>query len=95
MAVATETATMTAGGSGNMTTAAAEGSLTKRSGGTPLRCLGGNCTMTVIVATTTVVVNVTAAATTTVTAADDDVDNIEEDNNKDDNIDDNEGVEDR
>jgi hypothetical protein len=31
----------------------AEGSLTKRPGGTPRRCLGGGCIMTVIVTTTT------------------------------------------
>ena len=39
MAVATETATTTAGGGGNTTTVAAEGSLTKRLGGTPSCCL--------------------------------------------------------
>jgi hypothetical protein len=41
--------TTTAGSGGDTTTAAAEGSLTKRPGGTPRRCLGGNCTMTEIV----------------------------------------------
>ena len=49
MAVVTETVTTNAGGGGDTTTAAAEGSLTKRPGGTPRRCLG---------------VTVTAAATT-------------------------------
>jgi len=39
MALATETAMMMAGGGGDMTTAAVEGSLTKRPGGTPRRCL--------------------------------------------------------
>jgi hypothetical protein len=48
MAVATETAMLKAGGGGNTTTAAAEGSFTKRPGGTPHRCLGGGCMMTVI-----------------------------------------------
>ncbi len=49
----------------------------KRPGGTPRRCLGVGCTMTVIAATTTAAVTVTAAATTMVTAADDDIDNID------------------
>ncbi len=95
MAVATEAATTTVGGDGDITMVVAEGSLTKRPGGTPRRCLGGGCTMTVIVATMTAELTVTAAATMTVTAADDDVDNIDEDNNKDDNIDDNKGEDDR
>jgi len=80
---------MTAGGGGDTTMAVAEGSLTKRPGGTPRRCLGGDCTMTAIVVTKMAVVTVTAAATTM------DVNNIEEDNNKDDNIDDNEGEDDQ
>ena len=50
MAVATETSTMTAGGGGDTTTASVEGSLTKRPGGTPRRCLGGDCTMTAAMA---------------------------------------------
>ena len=37
MVMAMETATMMAGGGGDKTTAAAEGSLTKRPGGTPHR----------------------------------------------------------
>ena len=50
----------------------------KQPGGTPRRCLGVGCTMTVIATTTTAAVTVTAAATTMVTAADDDIDNIDE-----------------
>ena len=48
----TGTAKATAGGGGDTTTVVAEGSLTKRLGGTPHRCLGGSCAMTVIAATT-------------------------------------------
>ena len=46
MAVVTETVTTNAGGGGDTITAAAEGSLMKRPGGMPRRCLGGDCTMT-------------------------------------------------